>query len=220
MDVLMEVERIRAAVLEKVSEAAKARDIESVANLSGVAQQCQMLTADARALESRVSAFKASLNGGPTFETLQSRGQSLGREPRLTRTARGTAAAAREQWVRGLSSNGLSLTGHGKRYQTMTAKAVGVAYANELPGLPNKWFLGLTDEPTDVAVLLCRATSGTLYDLVLPVRELGTSWKALSRSGAQVKFNVRKDANSIVLLVPGGNPLDVTRYVGNYGSLR
>ena len=95
-----------------------------------------------------------------------------------------------------------------------------VAFANELPDAENRWFLGLTDEPTDVAVLLCKSLAGKLHDIVLPVSHLREVWRVLSRSQSGVKFNVRKDASRFFLLVPGNEPLDVTRYVGNYEPLR
>ena len=90
---------------------------------------------------------------------------------------------------------------------------------NELDGHPNKWFLGMADEPTDVAVLLCRSRSGKVYDLVLPVPALGRRWALLSRSGGQVKFNVRKDVTVFLLLVPGNQALDVTQYLSHYEPL-
>jgi hypothetical protein len=56
--------------------------------------------------------------------------------------------------------------------------------------------------------------------ILLPVSRLREVWRALSRSQSGVKFNVRKDASRFLLLVPGNEPLDVTRYVGNYEPLR
>ena len=95
-----------------------------------------------------------------------------------------------------------------------------VAFANELPTAENRWFLGLADEPTEVAVLLCKPLAGEFHDIVLPVSRLREVWRALSRSQSGVKFNVRKDASRFLLLVPGNEPLDVTRHVGNYEPLR
>ncbi len=218
MDILKELEQIQAVVLER---AAKASDMASISHLGKVAQQCQVLAVDARAMEGHVRALRASLNGAAATAGIDHLDEERVRStPRVAKTtARRTAGAAREAWVKGLTASGILLTGHGKKYRTVTGKSVGVAFANELPGLSNKWFLGLVDEPTDVAALLCRATDGKLYDLVLPIQELGAAWESLSRSGGQVKFNVRKDPSSIVLLVPGGNGFDVTQHVGSYESL-
>jgi hypothetical protein len=96
---------------------------------------------------------------------------------------------------------------------------VAVAFANELPGRESRWFLGLADEPTDIAILLCNSLAGRVYDIVLPVSGVRV-WQALSRHGGQVKFNVRKDASRFFLLVPGNKPLDVTKHVSNHDPLR
>jgi len=125
----------------------------------------------------------------------------------------------RAQWIADMKAKGVQLQGYGKRYTTAFGATVGLAPANELDGHPNKWFLGMADEPTDVIVLLCRSRSGTVYDLVLPVPALGRCWALLSRSGSQVKFNVRKDVTVFLLLVPGNEPLDVTQYLSHYEPL-
>lgn len=95
-----------------------------------------------------------------------------------------------------------------------------MAFANKLPGKDNRWFLGFADEPTDVAVLLCRSSTGKLYDIVLPVSDLDDRWNMLSRSGREIKFNVRKEGAELLLLIPGNEPFRVTKYLANYKPLR
>jgi len=48
----------------------------------------------------------------------------------------------------------------------------------------------------------------------------GEVWRGLSRHKSEVKFNVKKDASRFLLLVPRNEPLDVTRYIGNYEPFR
>jgi hypothetical protein len=126
----------------------------------------------------------------------------------------------RSQWVAQLNTMGVELRGSGKRFVAPSGATVGLAPANELPGKPNRWFLGLADERTDVVVLLCRRDTGRLYDLVIPVPDMGRRWELLSRSNNQIKFNVRKDVSEFLLLIPGDGPFLVTQYLTNYGPLR
>jgi hypothetical protein len=130
-------------------------------------------------------------------------------------------AMARDRWVKMLSGKQIPLTGHDKRYYTEKGVSVGIAFANELdrPQLVNKWFLGLKDEPTDVAVLLCQDKEGNLHDFIIPVSELGSSWDALSRSGGQVKFNIHRRKSEFLLSIPGGEPISITKYIGNHRPL-
>lgn len=78
-----------------------------------------------------------------------------------------------------------------------------VAFANELPKKENRWFLGLPDEPTEVAVLVCKSLAGKVHDIVLPVARLRDVWRALSRHQGEVKFNVKRLGTRFLLLVPG-----------------
>jgi hypothetical protein len=127
----------------------------------------------------------------------------------------------RNRWVNMLSTKQISLTGHDKRYHTEGGTSVGIAFANELdrPQLVNKWFLGLKDEPTDVVVLLCRDKEGDLHDFIVRVTELRSSWEGLSRSGGQVKFNIHRRKSEFLLSIPGGDPVTITKYIGNYRLL-
>ena len=140
--------------------------------------------------------------------------------PGPTTSPKAAGAQARSRWVATLRERGATLHGHGKRYQTTSGHAVAVAFANELPDLEDRWFLGLADEHTDVAVLLCQSRGQALYDLVLPVSELRTVWPLLSRHRGQIKFNVRKNGNRFALLVPGHEPVDITKYLGNHALLQ
>jgi hypothetical protein len=124
----------------------------------------------------------------------------------------------REMWVKKLLTKDIPLTGHSKRYYTRNHTSVSIAFANELYR-PNKWFLGLKDEPADFAVLLCQEKKGYLHDFIIPVAELGSAWEALSRSGEQVKINIKRESSEFLLLIPGDEPLIITKYDSNYKPL-
>ena len=97
-----------------------------------------------------------------------------------------------------------------------------IAFANEIdrPNLIDKWFLGLKDEPTDIAVLLCQDLQGKVNDFVLPVAELKSTWKTLSRSGGEIKFNVRHRQGVYLLLDPKGEPINISKYLGKYQIIK
>jgi len=218
MDTQAELQRIQSLLLDQISSAVSHRDVAAIAALSGLAKECETLETEFTSLNRRVEAVKSALNGSWASSTTS---HKLTYSVEASTTSRKAAGAqARNAWVVGLRAQGISLHGHRKRYQAARGQSVAVAFANELPDAENRWFLGLTDEPTDVAVLLCKSLVGALHDIVLPVSHLREVWRVLSRSQSGVKFNVRKDASRFLLLVPGNEPLDVTRYIGNYEPLR
>jgi len=145
-------------------------------------------------------------------------------EETATLSPREIAAQERSEWVAELRTHGISLLGdRGRRYQTTSGQSVTVAFANEQPHRKNRWFLDLPDEPTDIAVFLCKSLEGKLYDIVLPVSDLPEVWDVLSSSKSrnQVKFEVKRDAALFLMWIPKRKErLNVTRYIGNYDPLR
>ncbi len=133
------------------------------------------------------------------------------------------AARVREEWVAELQRKGISLHGHGTRYQTASGQSVIVKFSNERPEDTWPWWLGLPDELPNVTVFLCKSEAGELYDIVLPGSDLHKVWDVFSRSKnpVQVEFHVKKDAADRFLLgVPDDSPLDIMGYIGNYAPLR
>jgi hypothetical protein len=175
------------------------------------------MIAEARDMDRRYAAL-ASFADAPPETIRETHSQPV--TSTRSRSAKRAGAEMRAQWVSHVKGLGINLQGRGKRYMTPSQATVGLAPANELPGKPNRWFSGLADEPTDVVVLLCRSSTGRLYDLVVPISGLGRRWDLLSRSGGQIKFNIRKDISDFLLLIPGNEPLRVTQYMGNYEPLR
>jgi hypothetical protein len=218
MDMQAELKRVQSLLLDRISSAVSDRDFAAVAALSSLAKECEAIEAECASLSRRIESAKSALNGSSSLSTTSRRPTHSDKPPTASRKAAG--AEARNEWVAGLRAQGISLSGHRKRYQSAQGKSVAVAFANELPDLENRWFLGLTDEPTEVAVLLCKSHAGTLHDIVLPVSRLREVWGVLSRHRSQVKLNVKRDTSRFLLLVPGNEPLDVTRHIGNYEPLR
>jgi len=207
---------VRSEILARVAAAAQSGDVADVARWSQAAQDCDALVREQVRLEERVRRFVASLE-----QPSQAPEAELYVTPPTSErvSARHEGALARIEWLAQLDKSGVRLNGHGKRFATYAGHAVSVGFANELPGLPNKWFLGTADEPTDVVVLLCRDTRRKVHDIVVPVADLGARWKMLARNNGQIKFNVRRDVSEFLLLIPGAQPLVVSQYVGRYGPL-
>lgn len=216
MDTQEKLKRIQSLLLDRLSSAVSNRDFATVSALSGLAKECETLEVELASLCRRVEAAEGTLNDFWSKSTPFQQIAYTADPPPLS--AKAAAAQARGDWVMELRKQGLPLHGHRTRFQTVRGRSVAVAFANER--LENRWFLGLPDERTEIAVLLCKSVSGELHDIVLPVSDLHEVWGALSRSKSGVKFNIKKDTYQFLLLVPGKNPLDVTRYVGNYAPLR
>lgn len=203
---IQELQELKAKILERVALSAKDADIVAIVYWSKAAEQCEKFIQVSADLNNRIISFKDSLwqKQGNNSTTKQ----SLISKPEMRMTPKLEGLKFRREWIKKLSSTGISLTGHGKRYYTEAGQSLSIAFANELdrrPQLINKWFLGLKDEPTDITVLLCKDLEGNLHDFILPVKEIKRTWIALQRSkSGQVLFHIRRDTEGFLLLNPSG----------------
>lgn len=215
MNTQAELQYIQSLLFEQISSAASNRDVAKVAELSGLAKECEKIEVELTSLNRRVEAVKGFLKGPrSTSMTFAKFFSSL---EDATPSGREVGKQARSEWIAGLP-HGISLNRHGKQYQTARGQSVAVAFSNEIPN--NRWFLDLPEEPPEVAVLLCKSLAGEFHDIVLPISDLRKEWDDLTRHNKRVKFNVKKDARRFLLFITGKKPLDVTRYVSNYAPLR
>jgi hypothetical protein len=97
---------------------------------------------------------------------------------------------------------------------------VGVAYASEHADRPDKWWLGLRDEPYSVIVLLCEDQKGKVLDFVIPSQTFSPFWKSFSRHGGQVEFHVERTGSNHALRVPGGSSVPINSSLGDYKPLQ
>ncbi len=220
MNTQAELQHIQSLLFKQISSAASNRDVAKVAELSGLAKECERIETELTSLHRRVEVVKSSLKGSRSTSTTSAKPTYSAEAAPLSR--REVGKQVRSEWIAGLLKQGISLHEHGRRYQTTSGQSVGVAFGNEHPKYGWPWFLGLPDEPTDIVVLLCKSREGNLHDIVLPVSFLPGGWRVLSRSSSGVKFSVKKDAGTgrFLLQVPKDSPLDVSMYIGNYDSLR
>jgi hypothetical protein len=221
MNTVSKLETLRAAILDRVTVAARGRDITEVARWSEAAKECDLLMKETQALKTRISVFEKSIHDLREEAAQPIMATHLYREAggSISPSAKAEGNQVRTKWVQTLqATQGIDLTGHGTQYRTAQRASVGIPFANEKR--PNRWFLGLADKPMDIIVLLCRTSDQQMYDIILPMVDLSDTWKRLSRSKGQVKFNVEKEADELILSIPGGDPLPITQYKGNYRPLR
>lgn len=215
MNTQAELQHIQSLLFKQISSAASKRDVSKVAELSGLAKECERIETELTSLNSRVEAVKSALNDPLSPSTTFAKFFASLEDD--TPSSREIGKQARSEWIAGLP-HGISLNRHGKQYQTARGQSVAVAFSNEIPD--NRWFLDLPEEPPEVAVLLCKSLAGEFHDIVLPVSDLRKEWDDLTRHNKRVKFNVKKDAHRFLLFITGKKPLDVTGYIGNYEPLR
>ena len=158
MDPQAKSQHVQSLLLDRLSSAVSTRDFATVAELSGLAKECETLRVELASLCRRVEAAESALNGSWSKST-PSQKLTCSADP-STLSARAAGAQARDAWVAGLRAQDISLHGHRTRFQTARGRSVAVAFANEgSEEKKNRWFLGLPDERTEVAALLCKGIS-------------------------------------------------------------
>jgi hypothetical protein len=106
----------------------------------------------------------------------------------------------------------------GVEYSTQKGGRVAMAAARE-DQRGNKWFLGLSEKKEfSCLVLLCEAHDG-LVDFVIPTPSISNIWPRLSRSGSEVKLNIKRENGKFFLLVPDYGPFDITGFRSRYTFL-
>jgi len=210
-------ETLEVLVSRKLDEARKRNDFDELIRLARVAKAYQALEEEQRMLAERRTILAAQLRAEKVQpEPVSSAVISSGRKQELSPRSRGEKVRA--DWVRQKAPS--LVRREGKKYETMSGRVVGVAYARELDVKPDAWFLGYEDEMPDYLVLLCEEAVGQLLDFVLPPDIVGCVWKQLSRSGGQVKFNVIRSGCNFYLRVPGSQHLPINQHLGKVETLR
>lgn len=226
MPTTQELLQVKETILSKITNAAQNGNIEAISKWSKAAEQCENLIREKAELDNLIESFIGSTLSNKDTVKPESKGgtlplESLRDSGKISPKKEGKLF--RERWVKMLLTKGIELNGHNKRYYTNNGINLSIAFANELdkPNLLDKWFLGLKDESIDIAVLLCKDLENNFCDFVIPVVELGTKWKLLSRSGGEVKFNIRKKGGDFFLVIPGNHePIVLNKYLSNYSLIK
>jgi len=191
MEQIARLKELRERARQRLSEEIERGQMDEVIRLAQAAKNLEAAMTNLEVSANRLAAEldpecqETARNGVATVQS-----ESLGGE-QLSSKAWGNRT--RREWVRIVNTQdkGVRLRQiKGVKYETQSAKRVGIACAREREQSPLKWFLGLPDEQFDFVVLLCQPQSGPLLDFVLPADFVTRVWPLLSRNAGQKKFHV------------------------------
>ncbi len=209
MDLRAELAALKNRAIAAIEQAAKERDTTRIRVLSDLLAGIEGDEKAAVALQDRVRSHEARLSSP----------DEILREPPPhktdARSRRERGNELREEFAR----RHALIPQKGVIYRTRSNSRVGIVTATEDPKKPNAWFLGIPDTQFDSVVLRCQRTDGEVLDFVLPMTSMSGVWSRLSRSGGQVKFNVKGRDGTYQLQVPGASPLDIRPFLGQYAAL-
>lgn len=209
MDLRAELAALKNGAITAIEQAARERDTTRIRILSDLLAGIEGDERAAAALEDRIRGHEERLKSPDEVATMS---QPIKLTGVTSRKARGRAL--REE----LARRHALIPEKGVIYRTRSDSRVGIVTATEDPK-KHTWFLGIPDTQFDSVVLRCQRTDGKVLDFVLPMTSMSGVWSRLSRSGGQVKFNVKRRNGTYQLQVPGGSPLDIGRFLGQYGAL-
>lgn len=224
MELATQLMNLKKKTMQKIAVAAGAHDTKRVTTYSAIANRIED---DERTLANvlrRIGEYEKELVDPASGSTLREILDEITPAKSRARKVRSSAGKeegfmARESFLDAGADRGYRLTPLGKTvFETNKGHKVAIPFANEKR--PDRWFLGISDEKYDVAVLLCQEKDGDLFDFIVPRDFLEKFWRAFSRSGGQVKFNVSRYGKNWHLIVPGYEPQAISIFLRNYGPLR
>jgi len=220
---------LKKKAMKKIGEAAGEHDISRIRVLSEIANKIEGDLTHLTAIEERVNSYEKELAHSTHLpsspsnlkDILKDITENIKRVSPSRSQRRQMGQNARNRFVELGSRVGFRLIPlGGKAYRTTSGKKIGVTFANELEGKPDRWWLGIKDEHYDVVVLLCNQGSGSMLDFILPYEEIKEIWPSLSRSAGEVKFNIIREGETYSLLVPPQRRESISRFLGKYGPLK
>jgi hypothetical protein len=203
-------------LMSLIEQAALVGDLPTIEKLASIANALKRTSTNQGGIPPDEVGRKQPLpvNSGTTKTVVVPRSSA-----HASRKARGKAARA--GWLLQVAKSSVLLTHLGGRiYETSKRERVGIAYASEQANRPDKWWLGLRDEPYSVIVLLCRDGDGNLLDFVIPFQTLSAFWSVFSRHGGQVEFHVERTGSNCALRVPGGRSVPINSLLAQYKPLQ
>lgn len=204
-----QLESHQAALLVKIAAAAKASDTNAILAVTAELQRTASLIARFHDLgaEAKTLLGRASIGFGPERSALE----KITKSPFVP--GRGQGVEIRSAFLDRAARAGVHLLPfRGAIFASPVGRRIGIAVATERK--PNRWFLGLSKELIDAAVLLCVPNKGKVLDICLPSSFLAKYKGQLSHSGDQVKFNVTRRDAQLILKVPRSAPVRVDGFVG------
>lgn len=210
-------EGLKKKALKHASVSALQGEVEEVKRWAQIAEECVGALQSLENLRGIASRVEGLLNVKPTESA-----EKTSREEKY-RASREAGTTARQNWTKKVHNNvGVELTQISTSiFETPSHKRIGVGFGKENPTKKGQWFISMVDEQFDFFVFLCRNTDGTESDFVIPGHALSDCWQLLSRQNKQLKVNVSRSGETVVLHIPGkehGN-LDISGYLGRVDLL-
>jgi hypothetical protein len=218
MDLAARLANLKKKVMVKIANAAGVHDTRLVASYSALASRIEDDERSIATVTERISRYVSELTD-PTSNALFNGAA----DTRMVHGGRSGAAraegfSARKTFLDAGRGRGYRLMARGRTiFETPRGRKVAILFANEQR--PDRWFLGMSDEKYDVVVLLCQDSDGALFDFILPWEFMEKFWRAFSRSGGQVKFNVSRSGGNWSLLIPGQESQPIQHFLKVYGAL-
>ena len=208
MDLRAELAALKNRAIAAIEQAAKERDTTRIRVLSNLLAGIEGDEKAAVVLQDRVRSHEARLSSP----------DEILREPPTHKTDARSRRERGNELREELAKKHALIPEKGVIYRTRSDSRVGIVTATEDPE-KHTWFLGIPDTQFDSVVLRCQQTDGEVLDFVLPMTSMSGVWSRLSRSGGQVKFNVKGRDGTYQLQVPGASPLDIRPFLGQYAAL-
>jgi hypothetical protein len=221
MDALKQLNDEKDQVLSRISEAAQNRKVAEVLRDCARLEQIESLIHRYAGLVSEIEGLRNSEEkmSIPSFHEVATRNSEITTGGAVPNAGREIGRTIRESFLNKLLRSGIELRQiKGAYYRTSSGSRVGIAFATERQ--PDRWFLGLTTNSFDHAVLLCQSETLGTIEICLPRDFFAKYGERMSLSNAQMKFNVVRKGKTFSLLVPGTDGVSTSEFLGNYSCLR
>lgn len=221
MEALEKLEREKAQILTRISEAALRGEAEDVLRESVRLEQVESLihryTGLVQEIDNLSHAEEAKNTALPDRAVIGT--YEITSRKSIPKNGKEHGRAIRDSFIRKLLDSGINLQPvKGVIYKTSSGSRLGIAFATERQ--PDRWFLGLTKGAFDHAVLLCHSETLGTQDICLPRDFFAKYGDRMSASNGQIKFNVVRKGRTFSILVPGTGGVSTSEFLGKYSLLR
>ncbi|HEY8766486.1 MAG TPA: hypothetical protein VIP09_04380 [Dehalococcoidia bacterium] len=212
MTLLVSLDELRQTVLDELARAAKSGDAQRIVSLARALEQIERDYRLAADIEGRLIRITEDLRSTTPIAPV------VGDAPIATESAKARGIRIQKEFA---TRHDL-IQVKGQEYRTKQGLRVGVATATEDKRRNGRWFLGLPGKEYDIAVLICDH-DGRLLEFVIPVSDLASDWRRLSRDKkGHFKFNIRRHGGTYgdyQLVIPSTTPVDIQQFMGVFGPL-
>ena len=229
MELTSQLTSLKKKAMKKIGEAAEEHDTSRIRILSELADKVEEDMTHLAAIEERVNSYEKELARSTHLPSSPSKLKELLKDITENIKTVGSSRSQRKKMGQDARNRFVELGPKvgfrliplgGKTYRTASGKKVGITFANELEGKPDRWWLGIKDDHYDVVVLLCNQESGKMLHFALPYEYIEKIWPSLSRSAGEVKFNVIREGETYSLLVPPQRRESISMFLSKYGPLK